>query len=1155
MRIRTAAVLGVVAVTLIIGFLSVQSSQGQDGQATGAVDRLYDRQAHYDFEQSLDETQAVRLVRLVSRFALADPALPLPELNPTQPFYVRFRSPMRAEFARQMMEAGAAFVGYAPYDTHFVRARDAQSLAAIGQLLRAEPSVAGTLLRSPADACTEEAWKKLHGPDFESADFRILFWADVSPAQVLGLIARPGVTLVEASRTREGEIDFETRYMDVRLSRATAIALSADPLLEAIELSHPLQSHNVASQALVSASANLVGPATPYNLTGDGLVAGVWDAARARDTHVDYQGAGANSPINNGGSRVLKVDGTSLNTHSGHVAGTIMGDGTGNAAARGFAPKAYVVSHNWTNVPPERRDARHFWRIVADNHSYGSGGAPAAGYDSSAQTADTDIRDLMIKECRSAGNDGSGDRTITADAGSKNSFIIGAAEDNGNIASFSSRGPTDDGRVLPHFMLNGVGLLSTYTGSDTAYASISGTSMSSPSMCGSMVLLSELYMRENSRREFYTDVAKAVLAATTTDAYNTGPDYRFGYGLVNVKRAADLILADKASGGRHIVRGAVRPNTTMEWPLEVTSSAEPLRVVMSWLDVHASTSASIKLVNDLDLELVEPNGTTIHHPYSGLTTPTGAQTFQFTNTGPNRRDNTEWTLVNNPTVGTWKVRVRGFSVPSVPQPTVLNDAVGFVIACERPLTITKESQEDTLNTSAAVPIPDNSAVGVTRTFVLTDTRPLLAVRLYLDVWHTARGDLTVTLKHPDNTSVILEGPDTSTRDDIIAVFPDTRQYDNDVAVMLGKPAAGTWTVTITDTLPNNTGELRYLALEVDLDGSVPANAPPVAHAGSSQAVNEGVLVNLTAAASTDPENDPMTFLWTQVLGPSVTITNASSMNASFTAPQVGATTILRFRVTVSDNQSNSSFSECLVYVFDTSSLNQLPNADAGADFGVAEGLQGGLSGVASTDPDMDALTYAWTQLTGPPTPLTGANTVSPTFTAPQVPATTTVMFRLTVNDGRGGLDTDDIVVTIVDVPPNNSPDADAGPDQDVMTGAAVALSALASTDPDGDPLTYQWFQVSGTATVTLNNANSATPDFVAPGAADTLVFQVEVDDGQGSTDIDTVTIQVDEPPPAPPPTFTTPAKARGGGGGCAAGATIVPWFVPLALIWRRRRQA
>jgi hypothetical protein len=297
----------------------------------------------------------------------------------------------------------------------------------------------------------------------------------------------------------------------------------------------------------------------------------------------------------------------------------------------------------------------------------------------------------------------------------------------------------------------------------------------------------------------------------------------------------------------------------------------------------------------------------------------------------------------------------------------------------------------------------------------------------------------------------------------------------------------------------------------------------------------------------------MTFQWTQVLGPGVTITSASSMNASFTAPQVGATTILRFRVTVSDNQSNSSFSECLVYVFDTSSLNQLPNADAGADFGVAEGLQGGLSGVASTDPDMDALTYAWTQLTGPSTPLTGANTMTPTFTAPQVAATTTVMFRLTVNDGRGGLDTDDIIVTIIDVPPNNSPDADAGPDQDVLTGASVALTALASSDPDGDPLTYQWFQVSGTATVTLNNANSATPSFVAPGTADTLVFQVEVNDGQGSTDIDTVTIEVTEPPPAPPPTFTTPAKARGGGG-CAVGAAMSPWLLPAALILYRRRR-
>jgi hypothetical protein len=163
MRIKTAAGLGVLAAISVIGFLNVQSSQGQDGPAKGPVDRLYDRQAHYDFEQSLDESQAARLVRLVSRFALAEPALPLPGPDPTQPFYVRFRSPMRADFASQMMEAGAAFIGYAPFDTHFVRARDAQSLAAIGQLLRNEPSVTGTLLRAAADGCTEESWGKLYG--------------------------------------------------------------------------------------------------------------------------------------------------------------------------------------------------------------------------------------------------------------------------------------------------------------------------------------------------------------------------------------------------------------------------------------------------------------------------------------------------------------------------------------------------------------------------------------------------------------------------------------------------------------------------------------------------------------------------------------------------------------------------------------------------------------------------------------------------------------------------------------------------------------------------------------------------------------------------------------------------------------------------------
>ena len=187
--------------------------------------------------------------------------------------------------------------------------------------------------------------------------------------------------------------------------------------------------------------------------------------------------------------------------------------------------------------------------------------------------------------------------------------------------------------------------------------------------------------------------------------------------------------------------------------------------------------------------------------------------------------------------------------------------------------------------------------------------------------------------------------------------------------------------------------------------------------------------------------------------------------------------------------------------------NQPPVANAGADQTVDSEQAGvSLDGSGSSDPDGDPITYSWTQTSGPAVSLSGANTATPSFTAPVGPAT--LEFELTVDDGEAS-DTDTVAVN-VNAAPNIPPIADAGDDQTVDSEqAGVSLDGSGSTDPDGDPITYSWTQTSGPA-VSLSGANTATPSFDAPLGPATLEFELTVDDGEAS-DTDTVAVNVNEP--------------------------------------------
>ena len=312
------------------------------------------------------------------------------------------------------------------------------------------------------------------------------------------------------------------------------------------------------------------------------------------------------------------------------------------------------------------------------------------------------------------------------------------------------------------------------------------------------------------------------------------------------------------------------------------------------------------------------------------------------------------------------------------------------------------------------------------------------------------------------------------------------------------------------------GNTDILFLKVDpADLPVPPNLkdPPIANAGVNyKTFKTRILLGnnfLDGSASTDPDGSIVTYQWTQIGGPAVTINNANAAVANFASNAAEDQTPLTFQLTVTDNDGLMDTASVAVIVKNTEPLAFM--TPSYQQVFVGQGIA--ADGLGSSDldglPPLDrppTLNYVWNLADNFGTPVNfnrspAGDNIS--FTVPN--SGDFYVARLWVIDSENAVSAMDFGLFYKNNLVNLPPIANAGIPQIVDGSQLVTLDGTGSFDVDGTIASYSWTQIQGT-NAPLSNPNAASPTFTAPGGGN-LVFQLVVTDDDGaSSDPSTVVI-------------------------------------------------
>ncbi len=372
--------------------------------------------------------------------------------------------------------------------------------------------------------------------------------------------------------------------------------------------------------------------------------------------HIDYTG------------RLINLTTDATGTHGDGVAGVMGGAGNIDPSVEGGSSAADIYVINYLSTFQDTTLGLHLYdSVMITNSSYSNG--CNAGYTSTTQTVDKQIFDHQtLMHVFSAGNSnnndcgyGAGNQWGNITGGhkmGKNVITVANLYNDASLVSSSSRGPAHDGRIKPDMAAHGQGQMSTDP--NNQYAPFGGTSSAAPSLAGNLGQLIQAYRSLNGGSSPKSSLVKAAAMNTATDLGNAGPDFRYGYGMINTARAYDVIANNQYLFST-INQGGSNTHT-----VNVPAGTGQLRIMLYWHDPEGTVATNKALVNDLDMVV---NGTLL--PLVLDHTPNATTLNNPAIPGADHLNNVEQVVVDNPSAGNYSVQIDGFQVPSGPQEYVL----------------------------------------------------------------------------------------------------------------------------------------------------------------------------------------------------------------------------------------------------------------------------------------------------------------------------------------------------------------------------------------------------------------------------------------------------------------------------------------------------